>query len=49
MKVLKGRYGPYISYNGKNYKIPRKIDPASISSEECLKIIENSENKNNKK
>lgn len=48
MKILKGRYGPYISYKGKNYKIPRKIDPASISSEECLKIIENSENKNNK-
>jgi len=48
LKVLKGRYGPYISYNNKNYKIPRKIDPATISLEECWDIIKKIDNKNNK-
>ena len=38
--ILNGRYGPYISYDKKNYKIPRGTDPESLTEEDCLKIIE---------
>lgn len=40
ISVLNGRYGPYISYHKKNYKIPKKTDPASLTEEDCLKLIE---------
>ena len=40
IEVLNGRYGPYIAKNGKNYKIPSGIDPASLDLATCLDIIE---------
>ena len=39
VQVLNGRWGPYISYNGANYKIPKGPDAHSLAYEECLKII----------
>ena len=39
MKVLNGRWGPYISYKKKNYKIPKKVEADKLTLEECLKII----------
>lgn len=40
VKILNGRYGPYIAAGKSNYKIPKKIDPASLTLEQCLEIIE---------
>ena len=40
IKVLNGRYGPYIAVGKSNYKIPKKVDPASLTLEQCLEIIE---------
>jgi DNA topoisomerase-1 len=40
LKIQEGRYGPYISYKKKNYKIPSKLNPAELTLEECKKIIE---------
>jgi DNA topoisomerase-1 len=40
LQVLNGRFGPYISYNKENYKIPKGTDPAALSYEDCMKIIE---------
>ena len=37
--VLNGRYGPYITYDGANYKIPKNTEPAKLTYEECMKII----------
>ena len=34
MLILNGRYGPYISYKKSNYRIPKHVDPASLSYEE---------------
>ncbi len=48
IKVLNGRYGPYINYQKKNYKIPKSIDPKSIDEAKAKEIIENS-SKTNKK
>ncbi len=39
IKVLNGRFGPYISFDKKNYKIPKKIDPAALTEEECRELI----------
>ena len=38
--VLNGRYGPYISHNKLNYKIPKGLVPAELSYESCMKIIQ---------
>ncbi len=39
LKVLNGRWGPYISFKKKNYKIPKKMKAEELSLEECKKII----------
>ncbi|NLJ08180.1 MAG: type I DNA topoisomerase [Sphingobacteriales bacterium] len=39
MKILRGRFGPYISFKKKNYKIPRGKDYRSLTLAECLQII----------
>ena len=36
------RYGAYIAYKGKNYRIPRGTKPEELTLEECLKIVSNS-------
>ena len=40
LELLNGRYGPYIAYKKKNYKLPRGSEPASLSFADCMKIIE---------
>jgi DNA topoisomerase-1 len=39
LQILNGRYGPYISYQKKNYKIPSGIEPADLSLQSCHDII----------
>jgi DNA topoisomerase-1 len=39
LQVLNGRWGPYISYKKKNYKIPKGANPKELSKDDCLKII----------
>ena len=41
----KGRFGPYLKYGDKNVSLPKKSDPLSVSLEDCIKLIEESENK----
>lgn len=43
LQILNGRFGPYIAYKKSNYKIPKKQDPAALSLEECMKLIEEEE------
>ena len=38
--ILNGRYGPYISFQKKNYRIPKSKKPEELSLEECREIIE---------
>ncbi len=40
MKVLNGRFGPYVSYKKKNYRIAKDVDPHSLTYEDCLKLVE---------
>lgn len=41
--VLNGRYGPYISKDGQNYKIPKDTDPLTLTLEACQQMIEEQE------
>jgi DNA topoisomerase-1 len=45
LQILNGRYGPYISYQKKNYKIPTGIEPADLSLQSCHDIIKLQEEK----
>ena len=40
IRILEGRWGPYISYKKGNYKIKKGTDISILTSEECLLIIE---------
>jgi DNA topoisomerase-1 len=39
IKVLKGRYGPYITDGKKNAKIPKDTEPASITHEQAKTLL----------
>ncbi len=45
MELLKGRFGPYIAYDGKNYRIDKKLHERALagdlSYEECTDIVKN--------
>ena len=42
LEILNGRYGPYLSYDGKNFRLPKALHEkvADLTYEECMKIIE---------
>lgn len=41
LEILNGRYGPYIAYDGKNYRLPKTVHDkaADLTLEECMDII----------
>ena len=41
LEILNGRYGPYLNYNGKNYRLPKALHEKAtdLTYEECMKII----------
>ena len=45
LELLKGRFGPYIAYDGKNYHIDKKLHDRALagdlSYEECMDIVKN--------
>lgn len=44
LEILNGRWGPYISYQKSNYKIPKTVeDPKSLSLEDCLALVKKQE------
>ena len=40
ISILNGRYGPYITDGKKNAKVPKDKEPASLTLEECVTLIE---------
>ena len=43
MEVMNGRFGPYIAYNGKNYRMPKSLHEkaAELTYEECMDVVKN--------
>ncbi|MBQ5617044.1 MAG: type I DNA topoisomerase [Bacteroidaceae bacterium] len=39
LQVLNGRFGPYIAFDGNNYKLPKNVVPAELTLEECIDIV----------
>ena len=42
LEVMNGRYGPYLSYDGKNYRLPKNLHEKAkeLTFDECIKIIQ---------
>ena len=49
VKVLRGRFGPYIAIGKKNYKIPKGTEPESLTLEDCIRISEDPKNEPKKR
>lgn len=43
--ILNGRYGPYISFNKKNYRIPKSKKPEDLTLNECREIIDKADSR----
>ena len=45
LEVLNGRYGPYLCYDGKNYRLPKEMHERAnnLTFAECKKIIQQQE------
>jgi DNA topoisomerase-1 len=45
LQILNGRYGPYIVYNGKNYRMPKAMHTrvAEMTYDECMAIVNKNE------
>ena len=43
MEVMNGRFGPYIAYIGKNYRMPKSLHEkaAELTYEECMDVVKN--------
>lgn len=43
LQVLNGRYGPYIAYEGKNYRLPKAMHEraSELTLEECMEVVNN--------
>ena len=39
IKVLDGKYGPYVSHNGTNATVPKGKDPATLTVDEAITLI----------
>lgn len=38
VKVVNGQYGPYLAVGKRNVKIPKDVDPATLTLDDCLKL-----------
>ena len=41
IKVLNGRFGPYITNGKVNAKIPKDVEPKDLDEDTCLELIKN--------
>ena len=47
LEILNGRYGPYLAYKGKNYRLPKNLAEKArdLSLEKCLEVIKEQDEK----
>ena len=41
LEIMNGRFGPYVAYNGKNYRLPKALHAkaAELTYEQCMEIV----------
>lgn len=49
IQVLNGRFGPYIAFEKKNYKIPKTVDPKTLTEDKVKELIQSQSEKAAKK
>ena len=49
IKILKGRYGPYVTDGKKNARVPKEREPDSLSVEECVELLANAKTRPKRK
>ncbi len=49
LKILKGRFGPYVVYKKENYRIPKGTKAEELTFVECMKLVEAGTGKSNSK
>ena len=47
LEIMNGRYGPYIAYDGKNYRLPKNLHDRAgeLTLAECMDIVNNTKKK----
>jgi DNA topoisomerase-1 len=40
VRVLNGRFGPYVAVAKNNFKIPKSVDPKTLTLQDCLDLSE---------
>lgn len=47
LEIMNGRYGPYIAYDGKNYRLPKNLHEKAgeLTLAECMDVINNTKKK----
>ena len=45
IRILDGRYGPYVTDGSRNASVPRQQDPSALSLEECRELLKNARKK----
>jgi len=49
IKILKGRYGPYVTDGKKNARIPKETEPESLTLEQCVALLAAAKNRPKRK
>ncbi|MCY4476794.1 MAG: type I DNA topoisomerase [Gammaproteobacteria bacterium] len=49
IRILDGRYGPYVTDGSRNASVPRQQDPAALSLEECRELLKNARKKGSRR
>ena len=49
LKILDGRYGPYVKLKRKNVSVPKDVDPTTLTEEQAMDLINNPPIKKKKK
>ena len=45
LTIKNGRYGAYIAFEGKNYRIPKGKKAETLTYEECMKLVNSTKNR----
>ena len=45
LKILNGRFGPYVTDGKKNVKVPKGDDPSSITADQAKKMLSDAPDK----